>query len=151
MTFSRLRTMSRWRLAALGTAGTGVAYLGLRTAFDDHFDLYNVGAARFVSAEYCRPLGFTENGQFRCWYADSNEDHTYRASHVLVDLGWIDLDLGKSPNWWAATVATYCPSRVVEHPKSKSTKASLRGHGTPCINKVYFKGFISGKTKIYTE
>ena len=24
------------------------------------------------------------------------------------------------------------PSRVVEHPKSKSTKPSLRGHGTPC-------------------
>lgn len=42
--------MSRWRLAALGTAGTGVAYLGLRTAFDDHFDLYNVGAARFGRA-----------------------------------------------------------------------------------------------------
>ena len=43
-------------------------------------------------------------------------------SHVLEDLGWADLDLGSSPGWWAATVATYCPSRVVEHPKSKSTK-----------------------------
>ena len=50
----------------------------------------------------------------------------YRASHVLQDLGWIDLDLGSSPGWWAATVATYCPSRVVEHPKSKSTKPSPR-------------------------
>ena len=56
----------------------------------------------------------------------------YRASHVLVDLGWVDLDLGSSPGWWATTVATYCPSRVVEHPKSKSTKPSPRGHGTPC-------------------
>ena len=54
------------------------------------------------------------------------------ASHVLVDLGWVDLDLGSSTGWWAATVATYCPSRVVEHLKSKSTKPSLRGHGTPC-------------------
>ena len=44
--------MSRWRLAALGAAGVGVTYLGLRTAFDDDFDLYNVGAARFVSLEY---------------------------------------------------------------------------------------------------
>ena len=56
----------------------------------------------------------------------------YRVSHVLVDLGWVDLDLGSSPGWWAATVASYCQSRVVEHPKSKSTKPSPRGHGTPC-------------------
>ena len=28
----------------------------------------------------------------------------YRASHVLVDLGWVDLDLGSSPGWWAVTV-----------------------------------------------
>ena len=56
----------------------------------------------------------------------------YRASHVLEDLGWVDLDLGSSPGWWAATVATYCPSREVEHPKSKSTKPSSRRHGTPC-------------------
>ena len=26
----------------------------------------------------------------------------YRASHVLVDLGWVDLDLGSSPGLWAA-------------------------------------------------
>ena len=56
----------------------------------------------------------------------------YRASHVLVDLGWVDLDLRSSPGWWASTIATDSPSRVVEHPKSKSTKPSLRGHGTPC-------------------
>ena len=31
-------------------------------------------------------------------------------------LGWVDLDLGSSPGWWAASVATYCPSRMVEHP-----------------------------------
>ena len=47
---------------------------------------------------------------------------TYRASHVLVDLGWVELDLGSSPGWWAATVATYCLNRMVEHPKSKSTQ-----------------------------
>ena len=45
---------------------------------------------------------------------------TYRASHVLVDLGWVDLDLRSSPGWWAAIVASNCPSRVVGHPKSKS-------------------------------
>ena len=32
--------------------------------------------------------------------------------------GFADLDLGSSPGWWAATVATYCPSSMVEHPKS---------------------------------
>ena len=31
----------------------------------------------------------------------------YRASHVLVDLGWVDLDLGSSPGWWAATYCSY--------------------------------------------
>ena len=35
---------------------------------------------------------------------------------------FVDLDLGKSPDWWAATVATYCPSRMGEYPKSKSTQ-----------------------------
>ena len=45
-------------------------------------------------------------------------------THLLVNLGWVDFDLGSSPGWWAATVATYCPSRVVEHPKSKSTQPS---------------------------
>ena len=35
--------------------------------------------------------------------------------------GWVDLDFGSSPGWWAAIVATYCPSREVEYAKSKST------------------------------
>ena len=66
-------------------------------------------------------------------YTHTTTKHSYKASHVLVDLGWVDLVLGVSPGWWASTVATYCPSRVVEHPKSTSTKPSLRGHRTPCI------------------
>ena len=41
---------------------------------------------------------------------------------MVANLGWVDLDLGSFPGWWAATVATYCPSRMVEHPKSKSTQ-----------------------------
>ena len=43
-----------------------------------------------------------------------------------MDLGWVDLDLGSSLGWWAATVATYCPSRMVEHSKSKSTQSSCQ-------------------------
>ena len=30
----------------------------------------------------------------------------YRAGLVVWQLGWVDLDLGRSPGWWAATVAT---------------------------------------------
>ena len=46
--------------------------------------------------------------------------------------GLVDLDLWGSPGWWAATVATYCPNRMVEHPKSKSTKPCARPPGTCC-------------------
>ena len=34
-------------------------------------------------------------------------------------LGFEDEDLGSSPGWWPATVATYCPSRPGELPKFK--------------------------------
>ena len=55
--------------------------------------------------------------------------YMHTASHSIMYsclpgyLSWVDLDLGSSPGWWAATVATCCPSRTVEHPKSKSTQA----------------------------
>ena len=35
---------------------------------------------------------------------------------------WVDFDLGNSPGWVTAIVATYCQGRVVEHSKSKSTQ-----------------------------
>ena len=41
---------------------------------------------------------------------------------VVEYLGWVNLDLGSSPGWWAATVATYSPIRMVEHIKYKSTQ-----------------------------
>ena len=41
----------------------------------------------------------------------------YRVTLVVAYIGWDDLHLGSSPGWWAATVATYCPSRMVEPPK----------------------------------
>ena len=46
----------------------------------------------------------------------------YRVTKVVADLGLVDLDLGSSPGSWAATVATYCPSQMVQHPKYKSTQ-----------------------------
>ena len=42
--------------------------------------------------------------------------------------------LGRSPGWWAATLATYCPSRMVEHPKYMSTKPCARPPGSRCIS-----------------
>ena len=46
----------------------------------------------------------------------------YRVTKVVADLGWVDLHLESSPGRWAATVATYCPSQMVQHPKYKSTQ-----------------------------
>ena len=41
----------------------------------------------------------------------SNPVHCWASRHSL---GFEDDDLGSSPSWWAATVATYCPSRPGE-------------------------------------
>ena len=46
----------------------------------------------------------------------------YMVTLVVVHLGWVDLDMGSSHGCLAAIVATYCPSRMVEHPKYKSTQ-----------------------------
>ena len=51
-----------------------------------------------------------------------NKVGRYRVTHLLADLGWVDYDFGSSPGWWAATAATYCRSKMVQHPKSKSTQ-----------------------------
>ena len=56
-----------------------------------------------------------------------NARKLYIVTLVVEYLGWVDLDLGSSIGWWAATVATYCPSRMVEHPKSKSTQPRSKG------------------------
>ena len=45
----------------------------------------------------------------------------YRVGQVVVHLGWGDLDLVSSLGWWAATVATYCPCRLLEYRKPKTT------------------------------
>ena len=45
--------------------------------------------------------------------------HCWASRHSL---DFEDEDLGSSPGWWAATVATYCPSRPRELPKFLSSK-----------------------------
>ena len=65
------------------------------------------------------------------------------SSKTWVGLTFSHLVLGSSPGWWAPTVATYYLSRMVEHPKSKSTIPSLRGHGPSQFpnHYQYFCGF----------
>ena len=40
--------------------------------------------------------------------------YRHRVTLVIEYLGWVDLDLGSSPGWWAGTVATYSLGRQVE-------------------------------------
>ena len=47
-----------------------------------------------------------------------NVSSPYRVALVVEYLGWVDLNLSCSLGWWAAIVATYCSSRMVELPKS---------------------------------
>ena len=42
-------------------------------------------------------------------------EKNYWVTLVVEHLGWVELDLGSSPGVWAAALATYCPSRVVEY------------------------------------
>ena len=44
---------------------------------------------------------------------------------------WLSSD--SSGSWWAATVATYCPGRMTEHLKSKSTGGFYQADGSPSI------------------
>ena len=48
-------------------------------------------------------------------------------------LSFEDEDLRSSPSWWAATVATYCPSRPGELLKSSSSKPSERSAAPLCM------------------
>ena len=44
----------------------------------------------------------------------------YRVTIMIRELGCVDSDLQSFPGCQAATVATYCPGSMVEHPKSMS-------------------------------
>ena len=75
----------------------------------DSFDVHQLTMPRVMLKTEAKPCSERNSITFRC-------DSGGRVPR------FVDLDLGSSPRWWAATVATYCPSRVVEHPKSKSTQ-----------------------------
>ena len=58
------------------------------------------------------------------WSTNLSLTTLYRATMVVVHLGWVDSDLGSSPG--PRPVGCYrsyvLPNRRVEHPKSKSTQ-----------------------------
>ena len=51
---------------------------------------------------------------------------SYRVAHLLADLGWVDFNLGCSTGRWAVLQLQSCPSKTVEHPKSKSTQPTIK-------------------------
>ena len=66
-------------------------------------------------------------------------------------LGWVDLDLGSSPGWWADIVATYCPSRMVELPKSKSTQQSPSPDAPDCITDLLKNWLLYMRFLLYSD
>ena len=65
-------------------------------------------------------------------------------SRRLVDLGWVDFDLGVPPSCPAAqpllpsflqSKQNWAERQTVEHSKSKSTQPSPPPDGTPCTDK----------------
>ena len=71
-------------MAALGAPVLGAAYVGLRTAFDDDFDLYNVGAARFVQTKEVRMYNY------------DNELYNYRFGRAALTVASISVDYRRS-------------------------------------------------------
>ena len=61
--------------------------------------------SEFCLRSYVDYIGYLDISLTVFWWASSHSQ------------GFEDEDLGSSPGWWAATVATYCPSRPGECPK----------------------------------
>ena len=47
---------------------------------------------------------------------------SYKVTHAVSNLGWIDLDLGSSLGWQDSTETTYCIGMMVQPHKSESTQ-----------------------------
>ena len=57
-----------------------------------------------------------------------------RVSHLVANLGWVELNLRSSLGRLVNTVGSYCPGKMVEHSKPMSAKPSPRPDGTPCMS-----------------
>ena len=47
-----------------------------------------------------------------------SKTNTVQSGAAYHSLGFEDENLGSSPGWWAATAASYCPSRPGNYPNS---------------------------------
>ena len=74
-----------------------------------------------------RPLPLQRGGNHLaeiCMTSGTTFDYIHMTHHIS-DLGWVDLDLGSSSGWWAATKATYSPGRIVHGKLDCNIKMSL--------------------------
>ena len=89
---------------------------------------------------------FNFNSSFIFPHSIPYKHDTYKKNWMCRVGRPIGEDLGNSPGWWATTVATCCPSRMVEHPKSKSTKPCARPLGSHCtcflLEPMRYKGVV---------
>ena len=70
-------------------------------------------------------------------FLDKTVDHTGRRS-TLSPI-FCAIYLGSSPGLWAATAASYCPSRQGELPKLIATEYRTQGAAPPCISDLHCK------------
>ena len=106
----------------------GAAHLWRRRALVAALLQQAVDRLDFVPAWIEIEVEITCGKNFRMfWDRDPQIDedkilYIYKVTHLLTDLGWVDLDLGCSTGRWAVLHLWCCPSKTVEHPKSKSTQ-----------------------------
>ena len=70
-----------------------------------------------------------EKSHFNWWNLTS---YTGWHNSLMKTCCWHSSD--SSGSWWAATVAAYCPGRITEHSKLKSTGGFFWADGSPCIS-----------------
>ena len=63
------------------------------------YSLENLSPSVVLGSTLRTPLGYTR-------FSSAYFYNVYRVTLVVEYLGWVDLDLGSSPGWWATTVAT---------------------------------------------
>ena len=72
------------------------------------------------------------DGEFFTVSVSVNADlQLYRVTHLLADLGWVDLDFGCSTGRWAVLQLRCCPSKW-NIPNPSQPNPDLRGDGSPC-------------------
>ena len=71
------------------------------------------------------------------WW-DSHKHSCCTGWHITMQKTSCLLSSGTSGSWWATTVATFCPSSMAKHPRSKS-RGCYQTELSPCISVTSFK------------